>query len=118
VGNSKRSKRQHRQKQRKAAVETKKLTLFFAHVANDDNNNEDDEHQDTYLALTFKLPINPCGQIWATPAKFGRKSSILTDIISAKKKILTNGLRNFVQHVKYCVNTSSFLGYTLCGKNI
>jgi len=71
-----------------------------------------------YLALTFKLPINLCGQIWAAPTKFGRKSSISTDNISAKKKILTNGLRNFVHHVKYCINTPSFWGYTLCGKNI
>jgi hypothetical protein len=39
-----------------------------------------------YLALTLKLPINPCGQIWAAPAKFGQKSSILTSNISAKKK--------------------------------
>jgi hypothetical protein len=39
-----------------------------------------------YLALTLKLPINPCGQIWAAPAKFGQKSSILVDNISAKKK--------------------------------
>ncbi len=39
-----------------------------------------------YLALTLKLPINPCGQIWAAPAKFGRKSLLLTGNISAKKK--------------------------------
>ncbi len=36
VGNSKRSKRRRRQKQRKAAVGTKKLTSFFALVANGD----------------------------------------------------------------------------------
>jgi hypothetical protein len=34
VGNSKRSKRRRRQKQRKAAVGTKKLTSFFAPIAN------------------------------------------------------------------------------------
>jgi hypothetical protein len=39
-----------------------------------------------YLALTVKLPINPCGQIWVAPTKFGQKSSISTDNISAKKK--------------------------------
>jgi hypothetical protein len=39
-----------------------------------------------YLALTLKLPINPCGQIWAAPTKFGRKSSISTGNIFAKKK--------------------------------
>jgi hypothetical protein len=33
VGTSERSKRRHRQKQRKVAIGTKKLTLFFAHVA-------------------------------------------------------------------------------------
>jgi len=86
VGNPERSKRRHRQKQRKAAVGTKKLTSFFAPVVNGDNSNKDNEQHDTYLALTLKLPINPCGQIWAAPAKFGRKSSISTDIISAKKK--------------------------------
>ncbi len=42
VGNSECSKRRFRQKQMKAVVGTKKLTLFFAPVANDDNNNEDD----------------------------------------------------------------------------
>jgi len=65
-----------------------------------------------YLALTLKLPINPCGQIWAAPAKFWPTISL------SKKKILTNGLRNFVQHVKYYINRSSFWGYMLCGKNI
>jgi len=69
VGNSERSKCRRHQKQRKAVVGTKKLTSFFAPVANSDNNN-----------------VNPCGQIWAAPAKFGRKSSISTDNISAKKK--------------------------------
>jgi hypothetical protein len=39
-----------------------------------------------YLALTLKLPINPCGQIWVAPTKFGQKSSISTSNISAKKK--------------------------------
>jgi hypothetical protein len=34
-------------KQRKAVVGTKKLTSFFAHVANNDNSNEDDEQHDT-----------------------------------------------------------------------
>ncbi len=119
VGNSERSKHRCRQKQRrKATVGTKKLTSLFAPVANGDSNNEDNEQQDTYLALTLKLPINPCGQIWATPTKFGRKSSISTDIISAKFFFLTNRLCNFVQHVKYYINTPSFWGYTLCGKNI
>ncbi len=47
MGNSKCSKRWHRHKQRKVAIGTKKLTSFFAHVANGDNNNEDDEQQDT-----------------------------------------------------------------------
>jgi len=47
VGNSERSKRQCRQKQRKTAVGTKKLTLFFAPVANGDSSNEDDEQHDT-----------------------------------------------------------------------
>ncbi len=47
VGNSERSKCQRRQKQRKAVVGTKKLTSFFAHVANGDNGNKDDEQQDT-----------------------------------------------------------------------
>jgi hypothetical protein len=52
VGNLEHSKCRHRQKQRKAAVGTKKLTLFFAPVANgdsnnNDNSNEDDEQQDT-----------------------------------------------------------------------
>jgi hypothetical protein len=46
VGNSERSKRQRRQKQRKAVVGTKKLTSFFAPVANGDSSNEDDEQQD------------------------------------------------------------------------
>ncbi len=69
VGNSERSKRRNCQKQRKAAVGTKKLTSFFAHVANGDNSN-----------------VNPCGQIWTAPAKFGQKSSISTSNISAKKK--------------------------------
>jgi hypothetical protein len=41
VGNSKRSKRWRRQKQRKAVVGTKKLTSFFVPIANGDNNNED-----------------------------------------------------------------------------
>jgi hypothetical protein len=35
-----------------------------------------------------------------------------------RKKILTNALCNFVQHVKYCINKPSFWGYMLCGKNI
>ncbi len=47
VGNSERSKRWHRQKQRKAAIRTKKLTSFFALVANGDSNNENDEQHDT-----------------------------------------------------------------------
>jgi hypothetical protein len=47
VGNSERSKCQRRQKQRKAAVGTKKLTSFFVPVANGDSSNEDDELQDT-----------------------------------------------------------------------
>jgi len=38
-----------------------------------------------YLALTLKLLINPYGQIWAAPAKFGQKSSISTNNISTKK---------------------------------
>jgi hypothetical protein len=47
VGNSERSKCQRCQKQRKAVVGTKKLTSFFAPVANGDNGNKDDEQQDT-----------------------------------------------------------------------
>jgi hypothetical protein len=47
VGNSERSKCRRRHKQRKAAVGTKKLTSFFAPIANGDNNNEDNEQQDT-----------------------------------------------------------------------
>jgi len=43
VGNSERLKRRRRQKQRKATVGTKKLTLFFALVANGDSSNENDE---------------------------------------------------------------------------
>ncbi|CAK9211496.1 unnamed protein product [Sphagnum troendelagicum] len=42
VGNSECSKCRRRQKQKKAAVGTKKLTSFFAPVANDDSSNEDD----------------------------------------------------------------------------
>jgi hypothetical protein len=41
VGNSERSKRRHRQKQRKAIVGTKKLTSFFAPIVNGDSNNGD-----------------------------------------------------------------------------
>jgi hypothetical protein len=47
VGNSKRSKSRCHQKQRKAAVGTKKLTSFFVPVANSDNSNEDNKQQDT-----------------------------------------------------------------------
>jgi len=42
MGNLERSKCRHCQKQRKASIGTKKLTLFFAPVPNDDNNNKDD----------------------------------------------------------------------------
>ncbi len=47
VGNSECSKRRRCQKQRKATVGTKKLTSFFAPVANGDSNNEDDEQHNT-----------------------------------------------------------------------
>ncbi len=52
MGNLKHSKRRRCQKQRKAIIGTKKLTSFFAHVANgdninNDNNNKDDEQQNT-----------------------------------------------------------------------
>ncbi len=46
VGNLERSKRRCCQKQRKAAVGTKKLTSFFAPVANSDNNNGDSSNED------------------------------------------------------------------------
>jgi hypothetical protein len=47
VGNLERSKCRRHQKQRKATVGTKKLTSFFALVANGDNSNEDNKQQDT-----------------------------------------------------------------------
>ncbi len=46
VGNSEHSKRRHCQKQRKAVVGTKKLTSFFAHVANGDSSNSDNNNED------------------------------------------------------------------------
>jgi hypothetical protein len=36
--------------------------------------------------LVFCTCINPCGQIWAAPTKFGRKPSISIGNIFAKKK--------------------------------
>jgi len=98
VGNPERSKRWRRQKQRKVVVGTKKLTSFFVPVATVTAATMiaammiaamkmtylSNKHNRVkgYLALTLKLPINPCGQIWAAPAKFGRKSSISTGNIS------------------------------------
>jgi hypothetical protein len=46
VGNSECSKRRRRQKQRKATVWTKKLTLFFAPIANGDSSNGDNNNED------------------------------------------------------------------------
>jgi hypothetical protein len=53
VGNSERSKRRHRQKQRKATVGTKKLTSFFAPVANDDRSNIDDDSSEDEEEVTL-----------------------------------------------------------------
>jgi hypothetical protein len=46
MGNSECSKRWRHQKQRKAAVGTKKLTSFFAPVANGDSSNGDSNNED------------------------------------------------------------------------
>ncbi len=46
VGNSERLKRRHHQKQMKATVGTKKLTSFFAPVANGDSSNGDSNNED------------------------------------------------------------------------
>ncbi len=45
---------------------------------------EEGSYWDQEADFVLCIYINPCDQIWATPAKFGRKSSILTDNIFAK----------------------------------
>jgi hypothetical protein len=56
------------------------------------------------------LCINPCGQIWATPAKFGQKSSISTGNIFAKKKDFDKRVAQLCSTCEVLHKYAKFLG--------
>jgi hypothetical protein len=86
MGNSECSKRQCRQKQKKAAVGTKKLTSFFVHVANGDNNNEDNEQQDIdYDSSEDEEEATLYKSLWPN---MGRPSQIWTKVINFDRQYL------------------------------
>jgi hypothetical protein len=85
VENSECSKCQRRQKQRKTAVGTKKLTSFFVPVANGDNNNEDNKQQDTDDDSSEDEEEAPYKSLWPN---MGRPSQIWTKVINFDRQYL------------------------------